>query len=178
MKLKRMIIRGAVLVLALILAGCDKPEDKDLAATPASPPTASEAGDAQPASLELTGTLVYREREALPEDAVITVQLVRAADVDNLAPDGAGGSVVAEHQQAAEGRQVPIPFSFVYRGDTRQAEDDYGLWAEVRDGNGELRWSTLRLHPVPAGKPAPVELLLGKVHSAAERVPAEDVLAE
>lgn len=179
MKWKEMAKWGVMWVLALILAGCDKPEDKELALTPPTPPTPAATSKAErdaPEALALTGTVTYREREALPEDAVITLQLVLAQDVDNPAPGATDGEVIAEQQVPTAGRQVPIPFSFDYRGNAVDSGAGYGLRAEVRDGNGELLWSTLKLHPVSAGKP--VELLLGKVNSPAEQVPAEEVLAE
>lgn len=163
-----------MLVLALALASCDKPEDTEVAATPPASGPRDTASDVRPAGLEINGTLMYREREALPEDAVIIAQLVVVPNVDNPSP-AAVGEVLAEQRQQAQGRQVPIPFSLTYQGSELDAGSGFGVRAEVRDRSGELRWSTLRVHPLATGKQAPMELMLGKVHSPAERVPAEDV---
>ncbi|MDG3042172.1 META domain-containing protein [Roseicyclus marinus] len=56
------------------------------------------AGAAQ-ADRAVTGSVIYRDRMALPPDAVLLVELV-----------GADGSLLAEVRLPAEGRQVPLPF--------------------------------------------------------------------
>lgn len=50
----------------------------------------------------ITGTMAYRERIALPPDAIAVVELREGP--------GAEGRVVAEWRAALKGRQVPIPF--------------------------------------------------------------------
>lgn len=57
------------------------------------------AGAAQ-ADRAVTGSVTYRDRMALPPDAVLLVELV-----------GADGSLLAEARLPAEGRQVPLPFA-------------------------------------------------------------------
>lgn len=58
------------------------------------------SGGGPSGALTVRGQLMYRERVALPADAVAIVELARAQD----------GRVVAEQRQALAGRQVPVPF--------------------------------------------------------------------
>lgn len=91
------------IVAALLLAGC--------AGAPASPGTTAAAITAPDVaallrpvapSLTIDGALSYRERVALPPDALVVVELREAAAF--------GGRIVAERHFAAAGRQVPLPF--------------------------------------------------------------------
>jgi heat shock protein HslJ/uncharacterized lipoprotein YbaY len=58
-------------------------------------------------SRDLTGTVTYRDRMALPEGALLIVEVTDAA-----------GAVVAEARLPTEGRQVPIPFALRLPADT------------------------------------------------------------
>ncbi|AJD50099.1 lipoprotein-related protein [Isoalcanivorax pacificus W11-5] len=155
----------ALLASLLTLAGCDKPEDKK-AATEPPPATAQEA--------EVSGTLIYREREALPQDARIHVQLLDVSLMDVPA------TVLSEKTFSSDGRQVPIPFTLTFKPAGIDARHHYAVRGEIRDADGQLRWTTMQQHRVDlsAGSPPPVELMLGKVTSGEERVPAEEVLEE
>ena len=65
--------------------------------------TAAQAADA-PSSAVLKGSVVYRERDALPDSAQVRVQLVEATP-------GEEAKVYAESTFPTQGRQVPIPFT-------------------------------------------------------------------
>jgi heat shock protein HslJ/membrane-bound inhibitor of C-type lysozyme len=54
----------------------------------------------------VSGSVTYRERMALPENAVLMVEVL-----------GADGTVQAEARLPTEGRQVPIPFTLELAGD-------------------------------------------------------------
>ncbi|BDW86056.1 META domain-containing protein [Roseicyclus marinus] len=58
------------------------------------------------ADQRLTGSVTYRDRIALPQDAVLVVELT--------APDG---RLLAEARVPSDGRQVPIPFSLEVPGE-------------------------------------------------------------
>ena len=156
----------ALLAGLLALAGCDKPEDKKTA-TPEQPAATAQAA-------EVSGTLIYREREALPEDARIHVQLLDVSRMD------APATVLSEETFSSDGRQVPIPFTLTFKPAGIDARHHYAVRAEIHDADGQLRWTTMQQHRVDlsAGSPPPVELMLGKVTSGEERVPAEEVLEE
>src|SRR5262249_47006193 len=68
----------------------------------------SHSSQPAPESRSLTGTVAYRERIALPSDAVIQVQLSDVSVEDVAAP------VVAETPVTPKGRQVPLPFELHY----------------------------------------------------------------
>jgi putative lipoprotein len=67
---------------------------------------AAQAADAPP-SLVLNGSVLYRERDALPDNAQVRVQLVDATP-------GEEPKVYAETTFATQGKQVPIAFSLPF----------------------------------------------------------------
>ena len=56
----------------------------------------------------VTGSVAYRERMALPPDAVVHVSLTDVSRMDAVAP------IIAETTVVVAGRQVPIPFVLHY----------------------------------------------------------------
>jgi len=106
----------------------------------------------------VTGNVAYRERIALPPDAVLQVRLEDVSRAD------APASVVAEQTIRTEGRQVPVPFVLEYAPGRIEAGHRYVVRAEIRDGAGELRWTTTEAHPVLTdGAPSEVEILVRRV---------------
>jgi putative lipoprotein len=81
----------------------------------------------------LTGTVVYLQRIALPENAVIQVQLQDVSRQDVAA------IVLAEQTIAAQGQQVPIPFSLSYDLSRPESNHTYALSVRITV-NGELHW--------------------------------------
>ncbi len=109
--------------LAGLVAGCH-PEDR---APPDPSAVNAERGRPQPAANEtaaLDGTLTYRQRMALPKDALVVMRLV----------DVSGGSsattVVSEHGFLAQG-QVPIDFRLPYDPSLVSPGYSYGLEAYI-----------------------------------------------
>jgi putative lipoprotein len=76
----------------------------------------------------IRGTISYRERIALPNNASITVRLVSEA-VSN-APANAQ-NVIAETTFNSNNRQVPIPFELTYNGNLIDARQNYYLQAFI-----------------------------------------------
>lgn len=133
---------------------------------------------AQADNTQLTGSIVYHERFALPSDAVIDVQLLDTSVADIAA------QTVAEVLINAEGRQVPVPFTLTY--DPAQIVDShrYSVRATVRSGDGMLMFSTTQAYPVLThGAPSKVSLLLhtvghGTKPGVAAKKPSASVASE
>ncbi|WP_412060707.1 YbaY family lipoprotein [Rubrivirga sp. IMCC45206] len=112
-----------LLTLLLVAVGCSSVQ-----------PTAPDAA--------LTGTVTYRERIALAPDAVVTVRLLDVSLAD------APSVTLAEQTIRAEGRNVPIPYALRYDPARIAARHRYVVRAEIRDGAGDLRWTTDTAIPV------------------------------
>jgi uncharacterized lipoprotein YbaY len=83
----------------------------------------------------LRGTVAYRERIALPNNASVTVQLL-----DSSIPD-ANAAVIAETTFSSGNRQVPIPFELGYNRNQIDLNRRYSLRAEI-SVEGQVRWTT------------------------------------
>ena len=100
--------------------------------------TASLAGgcaseDVPPALNELTGTVTYRQRIALPDDAVVQVRLLDVSRAD------APSLVLSEANIETKGRQVPIPFAVRYDPAMIDPRVSYAVDAKILV-NGQIRW--------------------------------------
>lgn len=84
----------------------------------------------------LEGIATYRERIALPPDAVliVTIQDVSLAD--------APASVIARVRLPTNGRQVPLPYAVEYDASRILAGRRYTVSGRVEDGTGRLLWIT------------------------------------
>ncbi len=81
----------------------------------------------------VTGAITYKQRIALPEDAVVSVQIQDTSRAD------AAAEVVGEQTIESPG-QVPIPYEVCY--DPSQIEDNhtYTMRARITDSEGNLMW--------------------------------------
>ena len=135
---------------------------------------------AQSGSAQVTGSVAYLERIALPPDAVIDVQLLDTSVADIAA------QTVAEILINAEGRQVPIPFALTYDPAQIVPAHRYSVRATIRSGDGMLMFSTTQAYPVLThGAPSKVNLILHRVGHGAKpgaaarpSTPPETVQAE
>ena len=84
----------------------------------------------------LSGAALYHERIALPSDARLTVTISDVSLMDVAAP------TIAEIEIAAEGRQVPLPFSLDYDPGRIDPRGRYAVSARITDGAGQLLWIT------------------------------------
>ena len=137
-----MITRSRPLGLALFgffILGC--------AASPAQTPNRGEQG-------VLRGSVTYRERVALPPDAVVEVWLI---DVSPLILPLA---LIAETTVPSQGRQVPIPFELRYDQKKIQPDHIYGVKAAIRSAGEILFETTTAHHVITQGNPSQVELWL------------------
>lgn len=102
----------------------------------------------------VTGTVSYRERIALPPDALVKVQLVDVSRAD--APADVLGKQVVE----AGGRQVPFAFEIAYDPATVVSNHSYAVQARIEEG-GQLRFINDQHYPViTRGAPREVDLVL------------------
>jgi putative lipoprotein len=119
------------------------------------PACASPSGPAQ-----VTGSVTYRERIALPEGARLRVTLLDVSMLDMPA------RVIAEREIRPSG-QVPIPFALDFAGDRIEPDRRYALHAELSSPDAKLRWATATAVPVlTQGAPSAVEIVVQRVAAA------------
>lgn len=124
----KMSVLATTLVLAAFTGGC-----------------ASE--DVPPALDELNGTVTYRQRIALPDDAVVHVRLLDVSRAD------APSLVLSEQDIETKGRQVPIPFAVHYDPAMIDPRLSYAVDAKILV-NGQIRWvNTARVRVLTFGAP-------------------------
>jgi uncharacterized lipoprotein YbaY/membrane-bound inhibitor of C-type lysozyme len=103
---------------------------------------------------QVTGTVTYLQRIALPTNAVIEVQL---ADVSQA---GAAPKEIAEQNINLGQRQVPVPFTLNVDEAKIDPKRTYAVRAKITVG-GELRFISNRSYPVlTKGNPAHVEIVV------------------
>ncbi len=142
------------------------------------------AAQAQPTggdAVTVSGNAAYRQRIALPPEAVLTVRL------EALAPTDVPAQLLAESRLPLEGRQVPIPFELRVPRAAIDPAGRYGISATIAV-DGERRFMTLRpVAVLTQGAADWVELLLvpvsppptaatpgrGELRDAADATPAE-----
>ncbi len=108
----------------------------------------------------ITGTVAYRERMALPPDAVVEVRLYDVSRQDAEAP------LLAETIVRPEGRQVPLPFELRYDPARITPRGTYAVRATIRSGDRKM-FTTDAVHRVITdGNPTRVDLLLRRAGGA------------
>ena len=104
----------------------------------------------------VSGTVTYRERIALPPDAVLEVALVDVSRADAPAK-------VLGRQAIESPGQVPISFVIEYDPADIQANHTYAVQARIREGD-DLRWvSTEAYLVITDDRPAQVDMVLRAV---------------
>lgn len=93
------------------------------------------------AAASVTGDVVYRERMALTEDAVVTVQLQDVSLADAPAK-------VLDEQVIKNPGQVPIPYEVRYDESEIDERHTYSVRARIEDGQGNLLFTTTQSYPV------------------------------
>lgn len=115
------------------------------------------AKQANAASGNVTGTVTYRQRIALPPGSLLEVSLVDVSRTD------APAQVIGK-QQITTTTQVPIAFEIPYDPDKIVPEHSYAVQARIST-DGELRWITDTACPVlTQGQPSQVELIVRQVN--------------
>lgn len=106
---------------------------------------------------QVTGTIAYRERIALPPTAVISVKLADVSRAD------APAVALGEQQIEAAGKQVPFPFSIAYDPAGIDARMSYAVQARIEDGGRLLFISDQHYGVITRGAPTHVDLVLKAV---------------
>ena len=109
------------------------------------------------ASAQVTGTVTYRERIALPPDAVVKVQLVDVSRAD------APAIVLGEQLIDTAGRQVPFRFAIAYDPARIDERMSYAVQARIESGGRLLFISDQRHAVITRGAPGHVDLVLKAV---------------
>ena len=135
-------ILSVALLSALFLSGCSCGSE-DLYDRPA-----------------VSGTVTYRERIALPDDAVVSVKLLDTSLQDVAA------TVLGEQVIHTEGQQAPIPFEIQYNETDIQSNHTYQIGVRITDGSGKLLFINTTATPViTRGAPThDVEVIVEKVN--------------
>ncbi|MDV6250527.1 YbaY family lipoprotein [Vibrio sp. EA2] len=101
----------------------------------------TEMDSAEVSMKTITGTVAYRERIALPPNAVVTVSLEDVSLAD------APSKVLAKQTFETEGKQVPFAFELNYDSNEIQAKHTYSVRARI-DVDGKLRFISDTRHAV------------------------------
>lgn len=104
----------------------------------------------------LEGTATFRERIALPPDAVFEVELQDVSRADTPA-------VVLGRSKLDPAGQPPFHFEIVYDDDALRSGHRYTARASVKQ-QGRLLFTTDQIYPVLEGRNAPLSMLLVFVH--------------
>ncbi|CDT97142.1 conserved hypothetical protein [Vibrio coralliirubri] len=83
----------------------------------------------------ISGTVSYRERIALPGNAVVTVTL------EDISLADAPSTVIATQEFTTDGKQVPFAFELSYDNDKIKANHRYNMRASIHV-DGKLRFTT------------------------------------
>jgi putative lipoprotein len=129
---------------AMWLPGC---------ATVESPtPVPAPATAAAPATLKVTGSIIHRERSALPPGAEVVVRLLDASGREEV--------LLAETRFPAGGREVPIPFTLPVDAAKAQPGVSYLLRAQILVGGATRFVTGTRITVQPHAPPAALSVLV------------------
>ncbi len=127
-------MRHATLIMSLLLAslaasftGC--------ATTNAARTSKANYGD----GVKVSGVITYRERIALPGDAVVTARLVDVSTPDK--------PVVLSEQVISKPGQVPVPFVLTAAADRIDQNQSYAIEASISVGR-QVRWRNTQQYGV------------------------------
>lgn len=109
------------------------------------------------ASAKVTGSVTYRERMALPPDAIIHISLQDISRAD------APATVLGEQAITAGGAQVPIPFEIAYDPAAIDQRLTYSVRARITVDGQLLFTSTTATLVLTRGNPSHVEIVLQHV---------------
>jgi putative lipoprotein len=111
----------------------------------------------------VTGSVIYRERSALPPDAVVRVQL------SDVSRQDAAAIPVAQATLTPAGRQVPLPFELHYDPKAIDSTHTYVVRATIESGGRLIFTTTTANTVITRGRPTHVDLVLAGVP---DRTPA------
>lgn len=95
----------------------------------------SDAGSG-PSTIDITGSITYRQRIALVPGSVATITLEDVSQAD------AASTTIAEQTIQIDDQQVPIPFRLTVDGDALDERNSYSVRATITRPDGALAWTT------------------------------------
>ena len=107
-----------------------------------------------PSRAAVTGSVTYRERSALPPDAVVRVQL------SDVSRQDAAAIPVAQATLTPAGRQVPLPFELRYDPTAIDSTHTYAVRATIESGGRLIFTTTTASAVITRGRPTHVDLVL------------------
>jgi len=107
----------------------------------------------------VSGTVAYRERIAMPENAVLTMQLRDMSESNET--DRA--EVIAEQKFTFAGHQVPLPFELRYDAAKIDPGHTYALSARITIADQLMFMNTTAYRVITQGNPAKADILLQMV---------------
>jgi putative lipoprotein len=116
-----------------------------------------------PSRAVVTGSVTYRERSALPPDAVVRVQL------SDVSRQDAAAIPVAQATLTPAGRQVPLPFELRYDPQAIDSTHTYAVRATIESGGRLIFTTTTASTVITRGRPTHADLVLSGVP---DRTPA------
>jgi heat shock protein HslJ/uncharacterized lipoprotein YbaY len=90
----------------------------------------------------VTGTVTYRQRIALPDDAVLTVRIEDVSLMD------APAKTIGEQVIETNGKQVPFPYEVAYNEADIDERNSYSVAARIEDSTGKLLFISDTMIPV------------------------------
>jgi putative lipoprotein len=105
----------------------------------------------------VSGTVAYRERIAMPENAVLTMQLQDVSLAD------APAKVIAEQKFTFAGHQVPLPFEVHYDSAKIDPQHTYALSARITVNEQLMFMNTTTYRVITQGNPVKADILLQMV---------------
>jgi len=114
------------------------------------------ASDSPAEKTAVVGTVSYRERIALPNNALVNVK------IDEVSRADAASTVIAETTIETKGSQVPIPFEISYDPARIQQNASYAISAKVTV-DGQLWFTTTtNVGVITRGNPTRADLLVAR----------------
>jgi uncharacterized lipoprotein YbaY/heat shock protein HslJ len=114
-------------------------------------------GQEKAAIAEITGTVAYRQRSALPLDAEVLVRL------EDVSRQDAPATVIDEVKINPRGKQVPIPFRLTYDPAQIEPSHRYHVRATISSGGRMVFTSTSAYPVITRGAPAKADIIVQPV---------------
>jgi putative lipoprotein len=111
----------------------------------------------------VSGTVAYRERIAMPENAVLTIQLQDVSIPDATEGSDAPGKAIAEQKFTFAGHQVPLPFELHYDPVKIDPKHTYALSARITVADQLMFMNTTAYRVITQGNPTKADILLQMV---------------
>lgn len=124
--MKHIIVFALAAVIGTVMVGCGLVQEKK---------------DLGNKMAVVEGTVSYRERIALPENAVVSIVLEDVSLAD------APAVVLSSQSYSTEGKQVPLAYKLEYQADQIQKNHRYNVRARI-EVDGKLRFITDTAFPV------------------------------